>query len=390
MNYILWPVILLVSLLAGCASQPTGNSENTSFTPAANIDLDSFEGFSVALEQSMTARDSSLFTERLDAYKFARRSLGSLGLGAVKKSDARKYARTMQTILDQRFSETFAAVESASFLRLMPGESANPEDTIALIRISPEDGGLSYWKVYLQRSNGRIIIVDWLNYSLGDTASHAIGDFSLQVGAAFKNPESKDGKAVQAYLAAAKSDDPQALVNAYDQLPKKIQENALMMNSYQEAASQVSSEAHQAALARLEPAYRKNDTYALMLVDYYLETKEYAKAHQDIDRAAALLGADAGLDSLHAGISLSAEDYKRSIAYARDGIGREPSYLGNYWILLDALVYTENYADAIMVLGIIEDGFGYEFDAQELAKVEGYEMFAKSSHFKGWQTASSQ
>jgi tetratricopeptide (TPR) repeat protein len=390
MKFTLWPLILLVSLLAGCAGQPTGNSANSTFTPAANLDLDSYEGFSEALEQSMAAGDSSLFIDRLDTYQFARHSLSSMGLGAANRSTTRKYAGTLQKIVNQRFGEIFSGVESARFLRLLPVEPAHPEATVALIRLTPEDGGISYWKVYLQKTKGRVSIIDWLNYSLGDTASHAIGDFALQVGTAIKSPESKDSKAVMAYLDAAQNNDLEKLVGAYDQLPTSLKTNALLMNSYQEAAGQVSEEANKAARSRLAPAYRKKDTYALLLVDYYIETEDYQKAHHAVDKAVTLLGADAGLDSLHAGISLTAGDYKQTIAYARDGIERERSYLGNYWTLLDALVYTKNYADAVMVLDIIEDGFGYEFDAQLLAEVEGYEMFTRSSQFKGWKSASSE
>lgn len=384
MHSILWPMILLVSLLTGCASQPASNSANTS-AAAANLDLDSFEGFSEALEQSMTAKDSTLFVDRLDSYEFARRSLTSLGLGDAKKKIVRKYAGTLQKIVEQRFSDAFSSVESAHFLRMMPGDTDKTKNATALIRIIPESGGISYWKVYLQRTNGRISIADWLNYSLGDSASHAIGDFSLQVGSAIRKPESKEAVPIKAFLAAAKSDDPNKLISAYKQLPKKLRENALLMYSYIEAASNVSTEAHQAALSMVAPMYMKNDTYILMLADYYQTNKQYEKAHQAINTAATQLGADAGIDSLHAGVSLSAGDYKRTIAYARDGISKEPAYINNYWILMDALVFSKNYADAIMVLGIIEDGFGYEFDAQELAEVEGYETFAKSAQFKDWR-----
>ncbi len=390
MKYTLWPVILLVSLLAGCAGQPTSNTTNAVFTPSANLDLDSYEGFSEALAESMAAGDSSLFIDRLDTYKFARHSLSSLGLGAAGRSTTRKYAGTLQQIVNQRFGNIFTGVESARFLRSLPVEPAHPEATVALIRLTPEEGGISYWKVYLQQDNGRISVVDWLNYSLGDTASHAIGDFSLQVGTAINEPDTEDARAIKAYLAAVQSDDPNQLVSAYDQLPATLKTNALLMNSYQEAAGQISEKALKVARDKLAPAYRKKDSYALLLVDYYIETEQYEKAHHAVDKAVGLLGADAGMDHLHAGIALTAGDYKQSIAYARDGIEREAAYLGNYWTLLDALVFTKNYADAVMVLDIIEDGFGYEFDPKLLAEVEGYELFARSSQFKGWKSASSE
>ena len=121
MRSILWPLVLLVSLLAGCASQPTSHSENTnaSTSAASNFDLDSFEGLGKALEQSITARDGSLFLLRLDVKQLARRSLASLGLPAVRKKAVNSYAKTLQRILDQRFTETFSSVKSATFVRAL-------------------------------------------------------------------------------------------------------------------------------------------------------------------------------------------------------------------------------------------------------------------------------
>jgi predicted Zn-dependent protease len=150
----------------------------------------------------------------------------------------------------------------------------------------------------------------------------------------------------------------------------------------------VSEEAYRNALSELAPLYQKNDNYALMLVDYYVFNEEYDKAHQAIDTVATTIGQDAGLDSLHAGIALQNNNYERAIAYARDGIEREAAYEDNYWVLLDALVYSENYADAVLVLSILEQGFNYRFDARQMATLEGYEGFSRSEAFSGWQSAS--
>ena len=143
------------------------------------------------------------------------------------------------------------------------------------------------------------------------------------------------------------------------------------------------------ALKKMVPVYTKNDNYALMLVDYYLFTKDYAKAHKAVDAVARQIGDDAALDSLHGGIALAEKDYKRAIRFSRDGIRKEADYEDNYWVLLDALVFSRSYNDAVLVLNILEEGFGYSFDTDKLAQLEGYEAFARSEAFRGWQTAAS-
>ena len=57
-------------------------------------------------------------------------------------------------------------------------------------------------------------------------------------------------------------------------------------------------------------------------------------------------------------------------------------------MLLDALVYSRNYADAVLVLNILEQGFDYRFDTRQMATLEGYEEFSRSDAFNSWRTAS--
>ena len=56
-------------------------------------------------------------------------------------------------------------------------------------------------------------------------------------------------------------------------------------------------------------------------------------------------------------------------------------------MLLDALVYPENYDAAVLVPNILEEGFNYRFDAQQMARLQGYQDFSRSEAFKGWQSA---
>ena len=384
-------LMLLVSLLAGCAGQPPrtatpGDSANAD--TRSDADLGSFEGFSQALEQSLKEKDSSLFAERVDTHAFARRSLASLGLKAVKTSTVNTYADVLQKALKSRYKENFAQVKSARFIRLMPGETSGPDEAVSLVRIRPEDGGINYWKVYLHRVNGRVSIVDWFSYSLGDLASRSLGSFVLQAGLAAMKPDMPGADAIKAYLAAAQSKDPRKQLDAYEQLPAQLKRNSLLMFAHAQTAMKVSDEEYRNALSELAPLYREKDDYALMLVDYYLFNEDYDRAQQALDTVAENIGQDAGLDSLHAGIALQNQRYNRAIAYARDGIQRDASYEDNYWVLLDALVYSHNYADAVLVLNILEQGFDYRFDSRQMATLEGYEDFSRSDAFNSWRSAS--
>jgi len=384
-------LMLLVSLLAGCAGQPPkagtpGDTANANTW--SDADLGSFEGFSQALEQSLNKKDSSLFAERVDTREFARRSLASLGLKAVKTSTVNTYGDVLDKTLKGRYKENFAQIKSARFIRLMPEESSDPDEAVSLIRIRPEDGGINYWKIHLRRVNGRVGIVDWFSYSLGDLASRSLGSFVLQAGLAAAKPDYPGSGAIRTYLAAAQSKDPRKQLDAYEQLPAQLKRNSLLMFAHAQSAMKVSQEAYHDALSELAPMYRENDDYALMLVDYYLFNNDYDKAQQAIDAVAQSIGQDAGLDSLHAGIALQNQAYNRAIAYARDGIQRDASYEDNYWVLLDALVYSHNYADAVLVLNILEQGFDYRFDSRQMATLEGYEDFSRSDAFNSWRSAS--
>jgi len=384
MRPVLWSLILLTTLLAGCASQPTSNTRSDS---TSRFDLNSFEGFSQALEQSMIAKDTSLFLDSLDSQQFAKRSLGSLKLKGIKDSSLKKYARSMNKLLQSRFKNAFSAVKSASFVRLVPKSGNKPDEAVALMRIEPKDGGISYWEVYLRRSKGGVTVIDWLNYSIGELASTAIADFTLNLGSAVKESDSADAKSIKAFLATAASRDPQKSLEAYEQLPTGFKHGALVTYSHIQTANKVSADAYQTALSELESRHKNDDTYALLLVDFYLIIKDYDKAHQALSTMASLVGEDAGLDSLHAGIAVQSKEYIRALAYARDGINRERTYENNYWVSLDALVFSENYADAVLVLDILGEGFGYTFNSNKMATLEEYKAFTQSAPYKDWYTA---
>jgi len=152
MRFVLLPVIFLGALLTGCATQaPNPNPAVTLADSQAAVDLQSFDGFSDALVQSMGAKDGSLFAQRVDAKQFARRSLMSLGLIRVKDQSVNTYATILGKALQKRFQQTFAEVKTASFVRLMPEEARSPDTAVALIRIKPEGGGINYWKVHRKR-----------------------------------------------------------------------------------------------------------------------------------------------------------------------------------------------------------------------------------------------
>ncbi|MEE9303370.1 MAG: hypothetical protein V3U84_06255 [Thiotrichaceae bacterium] len=386
MRVMVLTLMLVLSLLAGCANQPSKKSDVV-------VDqirtFSTFDGFSKALGRSFSSDDSSFFIDHLDMRQFTQRSLASLGMYGMREKTIARYMPALKKTMSNVFKETVKEVSSARYVRRLTEENSSQDEAVCLIRLEI-DGGLDYWKVHLRRVNGQIKIIDWFNYTLGDLASHSLGSYLLQVHLASTQPKSPDLVAINGYVTAVKSMDPQNVLDAYDQLPTLLKRNSLMMANRVQSAIKVSEKVYYAVLTDHAPLYQKQDNYALLLVDHYLFTEQYKKAHQAIDTVTSQIGNDAGLDSLHAMVAHAAGDYKKAIGFARDGIRREASYETNYLVLLDALVFSKYYSDAVLVLNILQEGFDYLFDAKQLSEIEGYQNFSRSDAFRDWRAASGE
>lgn len=380
-------LMLLLGLLSGCATHMTVDSADSAVGTSSNRTFDSYPEFSQALVNELNNGDKALFVQSLDMDTFLHRSFDGAGLS---DSEFRAVADKSQQIAGQfvdNIDSQIGANGQVEFIRMRPQSDPGTPGWRSLLRITPEGGGVAYWDLYLEKRDDNIVIYDWFNYATGQLASESIGGF-MQLFQAIKN-ENKTRLLgiVRQYVATVRKQQFKRALALYDKFPEHIQQDPLILISRVQMTMDHNEDAYRAALADLARYHGDDDRFALLLVDHYLYTEQFTQGHRALDRVAARIGGDAGLESLHAALSLEARNYEDAIRYARAGISLDSEYEQNYWVLLEALAQAGHYDDTVLVLQILQDGFFYEFDANELATLDGFEQFGQSRAFENWRAS---
>jgi tetratricopeptide (TPR) repeat protein len=267
----------------------------------------------------------------------------------------------------------------------------------ALVRIDLGDEGLNYMEFVLHKGEtGSIKMVD-----LYDFANGQLFTLSMKQIIAMALPEERNllerllgvnrlsEKEQQFFLEQGKLLQEKKFeewLEKYELLPVKIKSSRVfLVTRAMLSGTTGDNEKYLNALGDLHRHFGDDPTLSLVLLDYYLLTKDFKAAHAALENLERYTGGDAAITALSANVYLMEKDYPEAISHARKVIKQEPTYEDAYWTLLDANVFSGNYSDAVKVLGQLEKNFGYSIDPETLAGIEGYEEFAGSEAFSGWK-----
>ena len=382
-------IVLLLSfvLLNGCVTNPSVSTTDAVSSTAGNVSFQSYPEFSQALANALHNGDKSLFVQSLDMERFLHRSFDGTGLSDAEfraiMAKSQQIAHRFVESIDREVGEN----GQVEFVRMRPQADSVLPGSRSLIRIVPADGGVAYWDFYLDKQDGRVVIYDWFNYGTGQLASTSIGGYMKLFQSIKDENKPRLLKLVRQYAVTARKQQYERALKLYAKLPQHIQRDPLILVSRVQMSMAHTDEAYRSALADLARYHGDDDRFALLLVDYYLYSRQYPQGHRALDMVTKRTGGDAGLEALHAALALEAGNYQDAVRYARTGIGMDPDYEQNYWVLLQALAQAGHYDDTVLVLKILQEGFLYEFDADELATADGFQQFGQSHAFATWRAS---
>jgi tetratricopeptide (TPR) repeat protein len=378
---------LALALLNGCATSngPDATVSLAGAPPEAN--LRSYPEFGETLAKALHDGDRILLVHSLDMERLLHRSFDDAGLSDGEyRAVANRSQQVAQQFVDN-IQREIGKKGGVTFIRIRPQEDSRLPGSRCLMRIVPEGGGVAYWDLYLDTQGDRVVVYDWFNYGTGQLASASIGGFMKLLQSLKEEDRRGELKLVRQYVASVRKQQYERALELYKRLPEPIRQDPLVLISRVQVSMAVSEGAYRAALADLARLRGDDDSFALLLLDYYLYSGQYAQGHRALEMVAARTGGDAGIEAMHAALALEAGSYQEAIGYARTGVSLDPDYEQSYWVLLEALAQTGYYDDAVLVLQILQDGFYYEFDADQLAALDGFEAFGQSRAFEGWRTS---
>jgi len=357
---------------------------------AARVTRQQYIDFSESLAKALNKGDAAAFMQDFDRGDFADRVIQGMHVPPARRAMAAAYARSAAGKMGQVIVRKLGEAGRVKFLRLQPSSGHAPPGAVtSLFRVDFGNKGLNYLQFQLQgRAPDRIRIVDWTNYTTGTSASAGIGDvFDLMLGS---DPEPAAGARagnrwlLMGFLSAARKGHYETALSLFDALPQWMRKDRYLQINRMEAAKEVGGDTYKKVLAELARNYGSDTRMSLSLVDHYIFTKDYARAHSLIDQVSKMIGGDAALQALHASIDYRAGHMKSAIVHCRRAIQEDPDYEDSYWTVLNVLVKERHYRDAVLVLRILHSKFRHRLDPKAVAKLAGFNEFAKSEAFQGW------
>lgn len=267
----------------------------------------------------------------------------------------------------------------------------------ALLRIDRGDRGLSYMDFVLGKDEGgHVKIIDWHDYAQGQLYSDSLRQAlvlmqprdEIFIANVFRD-SGVDKKTVGQFTELAglsREKKYEQWIEKYKDLPAELKYSRIVLVTRVLITSAMGSHnEYRLALKDVSKYIGDDPSLSLLLVDHYVNERDYAAAHRALDRLNEYTGGDAAIDVIKANIHLTEKNYPESIRYAQTAIKEDPTFEDAYWTLLAVSVYAKQYEIAINTLSLLEHHFGYRFEPDEIARINGYEEFARSSIFTDWK-----
>jgi hypothetical protein len=266
--------------------------------------------------------------------------------------------------------------------------------TRALVRVDLGDRGLNYLDFFVHmRPDESWGVVDWLDYAQGQTYTESLRivlalmmrDEPSVMGRLVGLPEvdKKLAKQIAEMGAAGQRGEWTEWLAIYRKLPAKIRSNRVLLVTRMAAANVTEDrDEYMSTMADLREHHGDDPKLSLALVDYYVLTGDYPRAHEAIDRLDGYTGGDAALTNMRSGIALHEGDNAASIRYARQGILQDADYEDTYWNLMLAGSRAGDYTAAMEGVRGLERRFGYEFSEDQLMKSEDFSGLVASKEWR--------
>lgn len=267
----------------------------------------------------------------------------------------------------------------------------------ALVRLDMGDRGLSYIDFILNKdTHGRVRIIDWHDYAQGQLYSSSLRQalvfmlprdnslFATILGESWIDNDSIERFSELANLAVTHKY--KQWLKRYRDLPDRLKHSRIILVTRVLIASAAGAESEYRTALRDACNHLGDDpALSLMLVDHYLNERNYTAAHRALDNLSEYTGGDAAIDLLKANVFLTEKKYLEAIRYSRKAIIEDSSLEDAYWTLLAVSIHADHYEIAVDTLRHLERQFGHAFDPDQIAGIKGYEKFASSSIFADWK-----
>lgn len=344
--------------------------------------------FTGQMLDQLNRRDVVLIQERFHVERFLiYAARGAEALSPQLRSSFEDGVRKSMGNLSEQWRQQIPEGTRFRFLRLRDVYSEEGPRISALYRVEAPEGGLNYLELFLFDDGSKVWIDDTLYHTRGFRNSKLVNGFLRQALAVAVPNTFKDRLAAMSlsmFIDAYRKADYARVVRDYVTLPESLKAEPLLAHLYAEAASMRDETTYSNALGDIAQRFSNDPSFALRLLDYHFEHRDFKRALESVDLMERNIGDDAGIEFQRATLLMEMGDYPGGIASARKAIGNDPDYLLAYWTLLSALARSGRYEDAVLTMQVLEARFGIAFEPEKVRGNADFGGLGESEAFRAW------
>jgi hypothetical protein len=383
-------IVLLAFLLA--AASPTWAD---TVEDAETLELQQQEQFKTGFRlivESLNLGTFELFASSIDQSDFLDRIYGLRLIDqSVKKNFNESMANQFESIVRSGFGDSEGEIKA----QLLGVESRGDRGR-AVVRYDLPDFQFSYheYELVLDK-DGRVVIVDWVDYLRGANFTDALGT-SLVVAAPseaavrklidFQVANTADLFQFRELLKAARDRRTDKYVELLEGLKPAFQrQRTVVLQTVQLGKSINNRRFLQAGLAQMAEHFPEEPLYTLMLLDYYVPQKMFAEAIEALQQTYAKYGfEDAAMEARISALTLAMGNSMDANAFAERATLMEPQLELGWWSALSARTAEGDFAGAVQALQQLEEHHGHELGAEQLQGNKSFAALLASDDFKTW------
>lgn len=361
---------------------------------AAASETEARQQFNAILE-GLNQNSFGRFHRAIDSDDLMRRiSAGRVIEQSVKRSASQDFDAMIESMFVSSFPES-----KTDILATLVDFQWRGDEGRAVVRYAASGYRYSY-HVYELRTDvgGRLLIIDWIDYYQGNRFSDDAGAALViampskpATRSLLKGSSLDEAQVFQAseLLKAVRDENTARFFQIHDGLSEQLQKTAVIARLSLQAAMRQRDRARIAAAEQRFMELFPNDAmHSLVLMDFYLPTRQYGKAIDALERLQQSLGViDGAIGSLKSMAALAAGDVERAEAFAVEATQAEPTLEVGWWSLLRTRTRASDVAGAVEAAARLEDDFGHSLDPQTLRKDRFLKVLADEPGYLEWRTS---
>lgn len=263
----------------------------------------------------------------------------------------------------------------------------------ATYRLLMQDDTINYVELEFVRIDGHWRIDDLFDHASSDRRSDFIRRTLLAAQADLERPAlmrmingrdwQAESQAMRAYSKAVRENtNPREIMRLYEELPKTMQSEAIILATYCTAAGRVDDATYRQALDHMLTTLGDPDALPLMRIDAHVLAGDYDKAREVTRQMETVVNDRGWMSYLRGSTYIEQGDTARAITEIEHAVEADPTLASAYWVLVHFALQGKDYDKTVRLLDAIEAHTG--LTVGDLEGKDDYAGFVKSKQYAAW------